>query len=79
MQISYALPEAGYVTLKVYDVLGREVGTLVDEFKEGGYYEATWDATNIPSGVYFYKLVVSSIEPLTVSSFTSVKKMILMR
>ncbi len=70
-QISYALPEAGNVTLKVYDVLGREVVTLVDEFKEGGYYEATWDATNIPSGVYFYKL--------TVSSFTSVKKMILMR
>ena len=70
-QISYALPEAGYITLKVYDVLGREAALLVDEFKEAGYYEATWDATNIPSGVYFYKL--------TVSSFTSVKKMILMR
>ncbi len=70
-QISYALPEAGYVTLKVYDVLAREVATLVDEFKEAGYYEATWDATNIPSGVYFYKL--------TVGSFTTVKKMILMR
>jgi hypothetical protein len=70
-QISYALPEAGYVTLKVYDVLGGEVATLVDEFKEAVYYEATWDATNIPSGVYFYKL--------NAGSFTSVRKMILLR
>ncbi|MDI6803819.1 MAG: T9SS type A sorting domain-containing protein, partial [Bacteroidota bacterium] len=54
--INYQLPIDSWVTLKVYDVLGREVATLVDEFKDGGYYEATWDATNIPSGVYFYRL-----------------------
>ncbi|MDI6804890.1 MAG: cohesin domain-containing protein, partial [Bacteroidota bacterium] len=61
--INYQLPppdgRAGidnWVTLKVYDVLGREVATLVDEFKEGGYYEAIWDATNIPSGVFFYRM-----------------------
>lgn len=70
-QISYALPEPSHVVLKVFDVLGREVATLVDGYKEAGYYEATWDATNVPSGVYFYKL--------TAGSYTRVKKMILMR
>ncbi len=44
------------VTLKVFDVLGREVTTLVNEEKEPGEYTIEWDASNIPSGVYFYKL-----------------------
>ncbi|MDI6803227.1 MAG: T9SS type A sorting domain-containing protein [Bacteroidota bacterium] len=70
-QISYALPDPGYITLKIYDVLGREVATLVDEFKDGGYYEATWDATNIPSGVFFYRMQTGS--------FSETKKLILMR
>ncbi len=59
------------VSLRVYDVLGREVATLVDEFKEAGYYEVSFDASQFTSGVYFYKL--------TVGSFTSVKKMLLLR
>ncbi len=68
-QISYALPEAGYVTLKVYDVLGREVATLVDEFKEAGYYSVEFNGSSLSSGVYFYKLVVGS--------YTSIKKLLL--
>ncbi len=70
-QISYTLSEAGYVKLKVYDVLGRELTVLVDEFKEAGYYEATFDVGNLSSGVFFYKLQSGS--------FTSVKKMLLIR
>ncbi|MDI6803531.1 MAG: T9SS type A sorting domain-containing protein [Bacteroidota bacterium] len=75
------MPINNYTTLKVYDGLGREVATLVDGYKEAGYYEVTWDTMNIPSGVsarggyasgvYFYKL--------TAGQFTSVKKMIMMR
>jgi len=46
------------VTLKVYDVLGRELVTLVDERKQPGVYAVTWDAGNVPSGVYFYRLTI---------------------
>jgi hypothetical protein len=46
--------EPARVTLKVYDVLGREVVTLVDERKQPGVYALTWDAGNVPSGVYSF-------------------------
>lgn len=68
-QISYALPDAGYVTLKIYDVLGREVATLVEEFKEAGYYEVEFNGSSLSSGVYFYKL--------TAGSYASVKKLLI--
>ncbi len=54
--ISYQLPVAGYVTLKVYDLLGREIATLVNEEKPAGNYEIKFNGANIPSGVYFYRL-----------------------
>jgi len=44
------------VTLKVFDILGREVATLVNEPKNPGIYEVTWDASNMPSGMYFYRM-----------------------
>jgi photosystem II stability/assembly factor-like uncharacterized protein len=53
--IKYAIPEDGYVFLKVYDVLGREVATLVDEYQKANWYEVKFDAAKLPSGVYFYK------------------------
>jgi len=54
--ISYQLPVSSDVTLKVYDILGHEIATLVDEYKPAGIYEVTFDASNIASGVYFYRL-----------------------
>jgi hypothetical protein len=69
--INYQLPIDNLVTLKVYDVLGRELTTLVDRYIEAGYYEVIFDASNLPSGLYFYKL--------NAGSFTSVKKMLLLR
>jgi hypothetical protein len=52
--------EPARVTLKVYDVLGREVVTLVDKRKQPGVYAVTWDAGNVPSGVYFVRLTAGS-------------------
>ena len=59
------------VTLKVYDVLGREVATLVNEQKSAGSYEITFDATDLSSGIYFYRLEAVS--------FAHTRKMILLR
>jgi hypothetical protein len=69
--ISYRLPVIGFVTLKVYDILGREVVTLVNEEKSIGIYEVEFNATGFPSGIYFYKLQAGP--------FTETKKMILLK
>ncbi|MEK9138716.1 MAG: T9SS type A sorting domain-containing protein, partial [Bacteroidota bacterium] len=63
--------EGSHVTLKVYDVLGREVATLVNEEKPPGTYSVSWDASNLASGVYFYRL--------NSGSYSATKKMILIR
>ncbi len=54
--IAFALPSDQIVTLKVYNAIGQEVATLVNEFKTAGRYSAVWDAKGIPSGVYFCRL-----------------------
>lgn len=67
-----------FVTLKVYDVLGREIKTLVDGIQSAGYKSVTWDARDVPSGVYYYKLeATSTVDPANV--FTSVRKMLLVK
>jgi hypothetical protein len=70
-KISWQSPGGDWQTLKVYDVLGNEVATLVDEYKPAGSYEVEWDAKNYPSGVYFYRLQAGS--------FVETKKLILMK
>lgn len=69
--IKYDLPENCYVTLKIYDVLGREVAKLVDEYQEAGYKSVEFDVLNLTSGVYFYKLYAGN--------YTSTKKMLFIR
>ncbi len=54
--ISYALPKAGHVSLTVYNVMGQKVATLADGFQQAGEHRIIWDATDTPSGVYFYRL-----------------------
>ena len=70
-EIRYQIPEAGWVTLKVFDLLGREVATLVNETKQPGEYTVTWDAEGVPSGVYYYRM--------TAGSFVETKKLILLK
>jgi len=55
-KISFTLPDAQYATLKVFDVLGREVRTLVAEWREAGAHEVVFNAADLPSGIYFYRL-----------------------
>jgi hypothetical protein len=69
--IKYQVPELSFVTLKVYDVLGSEIITLVNEEKPVGIYEVEFDASQLTSGIYFYRLKAND--------FTQVKKMILLK
>jgi len=57
-QISYSIAKAGHVKLAVYNVLGQKVADLVDEFKAANTYKVTLDASNLTSGIYFYRLEV---------------------
>jgi len=70
-KIKFSIPEAGIVTLKVFNLLGEEVATLLNAEKTAGNYEATFDASNLSSGIYFYKLEAQN--------FTSTKKMLLLK
>jgi hypothetical protein len=54
--INYELPEANYVQIKVYNLIGKEVAILADEQKQAGRYKLTFDASGLPSGVYFYRI-----------------------
>jgi hypothetical protein len=68
---TYEISKAGFVSIKIYDILGREVATLVNEVKQAGSFAATWNAINAGSGIYFCKMQSGS--------FTATKKMILMK
>ncbi|MFZ1322377.1 MAG: SBBP repeat-containing protein [Ignavibacteria bacterium] len=59
-KIKFALPENSFVTIKVYNVLGKEVMSLVNEYKDKGDHFINFDATGFPSGIYFYKLLAGS-------------------
>lgn len=78
--IIYGIPKRSHVVIKIYDLLGREVVTLVDKKQEAKYYKLIWDAkdrfgNNVSSGMYFYRIVVKSGN----SVFTETKKLLLLR
>lgn len=70
-KISWQSPVSGHQSIKVFDILGNEVATLIDEYKEAGKYELNFDASDLTSGVYFYKLQAGS--------FVETKKMLLIK
>ncbi|MBD3218614.1 MAG: T9SS type A sorting domain-containing protein [candidate division Zixibacteria bacterium] len=74
--ISYALPEAGMVNVEVYNILGQQVKTLVNEYQDAGNYTVTWNGddefgSTVASGVYFYRL--------TSGQYKEIKKMVMMK
>ena len=69
--IKYSIPQQGLVTIKIYNTLGEEVATIINNEKPAGSYEVEFDATSLPSGIYFYKLQTAN--------FTQTKKMILLK
>ncbi|MBN1634588.1 MAG: T9SS type A sorting domain-containing protein [Ignavibacteria bacterium] len=70
-KINFDIPESGLVTMKVYDMLGREVSTLINEMKDAGYYTVIFDASGLASGVYFYRL--------NTNGFSSVKRLVVLK
>ena len=84
--ISYQLSVSSFVTLKVFDVLGKEIATLVNENKEAGKYFVGFDAEKfssqktggLTSGVYFYRIAIHS-DKLTVGDFTEIKKILMIK
>jgi PKD repeat protein len=69
--IKYQVPEVSLVSIKVYDVIGREIAVLVNEVKNPGNYQISFDSANLASGVYFYKMIAGD--------FSSVRKMNLLK
>ena len=70
-KINYSLPTDGFVTIKMFDVTGREIQTIVNEIKQAGYYTAEFNSFGIASGTYFYCLKTKD--------FYQVKKMVVLR
>ena len=70
-KIQYSLPTNEFVSLKVYDIIGREVATLVNQQQSAGVYDVNFNASNLTSGIYFYKI--------DAGSFVDVKKMMLIK
>jgi len=69
--VSYTIGRASHVTLRVFDILGRTLATLVDESKPPGEYSVAWNATNMASGIYFYRL--------SAGEYTDVKRLLLVK
>jgi hypothetical protein len=69
--ISYKINKKSFVIIKIYDILGKEIAVLVNEQLQPGTYEVSFDASNLPSGLYFYKL--------TAGDFIAVKKMLMIK
>jgi PKD repeat protein len=77
--IKFDIAKSSLVTLKIYNLLGEEVKTLVDRNLNAGTYTTDFDASSLSSGVYFYRLVVSSSNPLETKGFTNTRRMMLVK
>jgi len=69
--IRFYIPSKGFVTLKIYDIIGREVTTIVNGFQEAGIHDVKFDGSNLPSGVYLYRI--------TTGTFAETKKLVLIK
>ena len=69
--LEFGISKLGFVSLKVYDILGKEVKILVNEDMSAGRYVVEFDGSNLPSGIYFYRLQINS--------FNQTRKMLLLK
>ena len=69
--ISFTLPRASHATVNIYDLLGRQVARLLDENRQAGYHQVTWNAGNLSSGIYFYRIEAGD--------FSKTRKMLLLK
>lgn len=74
-KINFALPEDGKVTIRLYDILGKEVLTIIDEYKKADYYTLDIDGSKLSSGAYFYRIIVTGSS----RNFSKTLKMILVK
>ena len=77
--IKYHLPENSFVSIKIYDVLGKEVAALVNEMKQPGYYEVNFDGRDLSSGVYIYTINTNNLLSNSGHTFMQSKKMLLIK
>jgi hypothetical protein len=70
-KIKYSIPEDDFVALNIYDILGNELKTLLNDYKQAGTYETEFNASNLPSGVYFYRIISGN--------FLETRKMLLLK
>ncbi|HCA43325.1 MAG TPA: hypothetical protein DEP28_08745, partial [Bacteroidetes bacterium] len=70
-KISFSIPKSDFVTLEIFDALGRKIETLMNKETGAGNYDINWNANDLSGGVYFYKL--------TTSQFSDTKRMILIK
>lgn len=70
-KIKFSVPSSETIQIKVYDILGKEITTILNEYKQAGIYEVEFDATNLPSGVYYYRVLSGN--------YSETKKMLLLR
>ncbi|MDZ4712229.1 MAG: T9SS type A sorting domain-containing protein [bacterium] len=69
--IAFEIPKDGFTELKVYDIIGREILILINEFKTAGSYNINFNTNNLSSGIYFYEL--------SVGDYREVKRMVLLK
>lgn len=74
--ISYELPFDSKVTLKIFNVIGKEVSSIIKPMQSAGYHTLKFSGKNLPSGIYFYKLITESKNE---TKFTQTKKMMLVK
>lgn len=77
--VGFSLPRSGRVTLKVYDLLGREVQTLLNGRLEAGHHTIQWNAMNVPSGIYVIRMEAEGTSPSSGQGFTQVRKVTVLR
>jgi flagellar hook assembly protein FlgD len=77
--IEFMLPDPGYVTIKLYNVLGEEVATIINEQLNAGKHKIEWNGNKISSGIYFYKLIVNGASPSHTGNYIETRKLVLLK